>query len=62
MEIVGDSEDITDEHIHNLKYCKSVLNEVLRLRPPVTCKYFHVLLFTIQRYREQQQKTLSSLE
>ena len=40
IEVITDEDQIKEETLHKLTYTKAVLNESLRLRPPVTCKTF----------------------
>ena len=47
--VLADSDDIEDSHLQKLSYCKNVLNESLRLRPPVNgknpCFLAQILIF-----------------
>ena len=37
-QVLGNSQDIEESQLHLLSYCKNLLNETLRLRPPVNSK------------------------
>ena len=43
LEIIQDENQINEEIIQRLVYSKCILNETLRLRPPVICIYYRNL-------------------
>ena len=45
-QVMGTSQNIEEAHLQQLVYCKNVLNETLRLRPPVTGTLTQRLILT----------------